>query len=63
MFIPLSIGVFMPLVITMVGLLLFLILFFILIRELVCWYFKINQRIKLLEEIKKELQNKNDWSL
>ena len=27
------------------------ILLFLICRELVCWYFKINQRVKLLTEI------------
>jgi len=31
------------------------VLVMILIRDLICWYFKINQRIKLLEEIRDKL--------
>lgn len=31
--------------------LLIIILFFLLGRELICWYFKINQRVDLLRDI------------
>jgi heme exporter protein D len=30
-----------------------IIIFFILIREFVCWYFKINQRIAILKKIER----------
>ena len=33
-------------------------LFFLLGRELVCWYFKINKTVELLEEIRDSLKNK-----
>lgn len=35
--------------------LIILILFFLLGRELICWYFKINQRVDLLQEISEKL--------
>ena len=28
---------------------------FLLFREVICWYFKINQRVSLLTDIKREL--------
>ena len=31
---------------------------FIFGRELICWYFKINQRVELLESIRDELRKK-----
>ena len=34
---------------------------FILIRELLCWYFKINERVQLLSDIKLELQRSNKY--
>jgi hypothetical protein len=37
-----------------------LIIFFLLGRELICWYFKINKRVYLLEEILDELKQKNN---
>lgn len=36
-----------------------LFLFFLIGRELICWYFKINRRVELLENILVELRNKN----
>lgn len=36
-----------------------LFLFFLIGRELICWYFKINRRVELLESILIELRNKN----
>jgi len=33
-------------------------LFFLLGRKLVCWYFKINKTVELLEEIRDALKNK-----
>jgi hypothetical protein len=36
--------------------LLVLILFFLIGRELVCWYFKINKITSLLEDIRDELK-------
>lgn len=39
--------------------LLVLVIFFLIGRELVCWYFKINKITGLLEEIRDELKNKN----
>ncbi len=35
-----------------------MLLFFLLGRELVCWYFKINRTVELLEEIRDSLKNK-----
>lgn len=35
------------------------ILIFLLLREFVCWYFKINERRNLLEKILEELQTFN----
>lgn len=35
-----------------------MLLFFLIGRELVCWYFKINKTIELLEEIRDSLKNK-----
>lgn len=37
-----------------------LIFFFLLGRELIFWYFKINKRVYLPEEILSELKQKND---
>ena len=37
-----------------------MLLFFLLGRELICWYFKINKRVYLLEEILDELKQKNN---
>ncbi len=34
-----------------------MLLFFLLGRELVCWYFKINKTVELLEEIRDSLKN------
>jgi TM2 domain-containing membrane protein YozV len=34
-------------------------LFFLLGRELVCWYFKINKTVELLEEIRDSPKNKS----
>jgi hypothetical protein len=39
--------------------LLVLVVFFLIGRELVCWYFKINKISGLLEEIRDELKSKN----
>lgn len=36
---------------------------FLLIREIVCWYFKINERRDLLWEIHKELIKSNNASM
>lgn len=38
------------------------IMIFLLCREIVCWYFKINEFIKINKEILSELQNKNNIS-
>ncbi|QWE30135.1 hypothetical protein ICV89_07520 [Polynucleobacter sp. Adler-ghost] len=43
-----------------IGALVVLILFFLLGREVICWYFKINKRVYLLEEILDELKQKNN---
>jgi hypothetical protein len=32
--------------------------FFLLGRELICWYFKINRRVELLEQIHEELKKR-----
>lgn len=37
----------------------FVVIVFILIREINCWYWKINERILLLEDIKIELEKLN----
>ena len=34
-------------------------LFFLLGRELICWYFKVNQIVALLEDIRDSLKNKS----
>ena len=34
---------------------------FLLLRELFCWYFKINKRISLLSDIKDELVQANKY--
>lgn len=36
-----------------------IVVFFLIGRELVCWYFKINKITTILEEIRDELRNKN----
>jgi hypothetical protein len=36
-----------------------LLIFFLIGRELVCWYFKINQTVALLEEIRDLLKSKS----
>ena len=41
------------------GVLVILVLFFLLGRELICWYFKINKRVYLLEEILDEIKQQN----
>ncbi len=35
---------------------------FLLLREVFCWYFKINKRISLLSDIKDELVKANSYS-
>jgi hypothetical protein len=35
-----------------------MLLFFLLGRELICWYFKVNQIVALLEDIRDSLKNK-----
>jgi len=35
---------------------------FLLIRELFCWYFKINKRVSLLSDIKDELIQANKYA-
>ena len=35
------------------------IIFFLVIRELLCWYFKINERLKVMEDILAELKKNN----
>ena len=34
--------------------------FFLIIREFVCWYLKINVRVRLMEEILSELKKQNN---
>ena len=34
---------------------------FILIREVICWYFKINERVAQNDEIIKQLKRSNDY--
>jgi hypothetical protein len=36
-----------------------MLLFFLLGRELICWYFKVNQIVALLEDIRDSLKNKS----
>ena len=36
-----------------------MLLFFLLGRELICWYFKVNQIVTLLEDIRDSLKNKS----
>jgi hypothetical protein len=36
---------------------------FVLLREVFCWYFKINKRISLLSDIKDELVQANRYTL
>ena len=36
----------------------FALLLFLLGREIVCWYFKINKIVEILEEIRDSLKNK-----
>lgn len=36
-----------------------MLLFFLLGRELICWYFKVNQIVVLLEDIRDSLKNKS----
>ena len=36
-----------------------LIVIFLVFRDLVCWYWKINYQVKLLEEIRNELKKLN----
>jgi hypothetical protein len=35
-----------------------MLILFLLGREIVCWYFKINKTVELLEEIRDSLKNK-----
>jgi hypothetical protein len=35
-----------------------MLILFLLGREIVCWYFKINKTVELLEEIRVSLKNK-----
>jgi len=42
-----------------IGIILLTLFVFILIREIICWYFKINERAKLLADIKSELVKLN----
>jgi hypothetical protein len=35
---------------------------FLLLREVFCWYFKINKRLSLLQDIKDELVKSNSYS-
>jgi hypothetical protein len=37
-----------------------IVVLFLIFRELVCWYWKINKISNLLEEIRDELKNKNN---
>lgn len=39
--------------------LLFVIAIFLALREFFCWYWKINKRIEILENIEKHLEEKN----
>lgn len=39
--------------------LLLLLLFFIIGRELVCWYWKINRQVELLEKIHEQLKTRS----
>ncbi len=46
-----------PIRIVLVTIAIVLILF-LLCRELVCWYFKINERVRLLREIRDQLKGR-----
>ena len=48
-----------PVGIFLIGLLIFLVVFLI-IRELLCWYWKLNHIVGLLEDIKLSLEKKEN---
>jgi hypothetical protein len=44
--------------VTLITVLVIALIIFLACRELVCWYFKINKTVELLEEIRDSLKNK-----
>jgi hypothetical protein len=44
--------------VTLITVLVIALIIFLVCRELVCWYFKINKTVELLEEIRDSLKNK-----
>ena len=40
----------------------FIVATFLLLREVLCWYFKINKRVSLLSDIKDELIQANKYA-
>jgi uncharacterized membrane protein YdjX (TVP38/TMEM64 family) len=47
-------------IVVILGALLGALVFFIICRELICWYLKTNRSVELLEEILRELQKSNE---
>jgi len=45
--------------VTLITILVVALIIFLVFRELVCWYFKINKTVELLEEIRDSLKNKS----
>jgi hypothetical protein len=45
--------------VTLITALAIALIIFLFCRELVCWYFKINKTVELLEEIRDSLKNKS----
>jgi hypothetical protein len=45
--------------VTLITVLVIALIIFLVCRELVCWYFKINKTVELLEEIRDSLKNKS----
>jgi hypothetical protein len=45
--------------VTLITILVVALIIFLVCRELVCWYFKINKTVELLEEIRDSLKNKS----
>jgi len=44
----------------MIIVLVVMLLFFLLGRELICWYFKMNKVVELLDSINEQLKNNHD---
>ena len=36
---------------------------FLILREVICWYFKINKRLSVMVDIKSELIQANKWRM